>query len=147
MFWLVFWLALVCVIGFFALLARAAEKRQRMARQNHYRGSTLSLNSRNRPVRTRNAYRPASYEDEEEDAVDKDDYGDRCRVQAAGTIIYHPHVIDLDDYECSVCGRRFSKNRVECPYCNARFTDWKTDDMEFLEEEDELESWDEEEGW
>ena len=57
-----------------------------------------------------------------------------------------PHVIDPDDYECSACHRRFRKNQMACPYCGARFTGRVTDDMEFLEEEDELESWDEEDG-
>ena len=144
MFWLVFWLAVVCVIGFFALLAWAAGRRQRKARQNRYRGSASGLYSRTQPIRTGYAYRPPSYNDDE-DEEDEDDYGDR--VRATGTIIRHPHVIDPDDYECSVCGRRFSMDQAECPYCSARFTGRKTDDMEFLLEEDELESWDEEEGW
>ena len=34
MFWLVFWLALVCVIGIFVLLAGAAGRKQRKVRQN-----------------------------------------------------------------------------------------------------------------
>ena len=58
----------------------------------------------------------------------------------------HPHVIDPDDYECSVCGRRFRKDRMVCPYCSARFTGKVTDTEEWDEEEDELEAWDEEDG-
>ena len=55
-----------------------------------------------------------------------------------------PHVIDPDDYECSVCHHRFRKNVMVCPKCGTRFSDRKTDDEDFLFEEDELEAWDEE---
>ena len=60
--------------------------------------------------------------------------------------IDHPHVIDPDDYECSVCHRRFRKNQMACPYCGARFTGRVTDEDEFTDEEEELEAWDEEDG-
>ena len=60
--------------------------------------------------------------------------------------IDHPHVINDDDYECSVCHRRFRKDQMVCPYCRTRFYGRVEDDEEFDEEEDELESWDEEEG-
>lgn len=60
--------------------------------------------------------------------------------------IDHPHLIDSDDYECPICGRRFSRDRMSCPYCGVRFTDKKEDYEEFDEEEDEWEAWDEEEG-
>ena len=60
--------------------------------------------------------------------------------------IDHPHLIDSDDYECSICGRRFSRNQMSCPYCGVRFTDTKEDYEEFDEEEDEWDAWDEEEG-
>ena len=60
--------------------------------------------------------------------------------------IDRPHVIDPDDYECSVCHRRFRKNQMFCPYCGARFAGRVTDEEEFIFEEDELEAWDEEEG-
>ena len=60
--------------------------------------------------------------------------------------IDHPHVIDPDDYECSVCHRRFRKNQMSCPYCGARFAGRVTDEDEFTEEEEELEAWDEEDG-
>jgi len=58
--------------------------------------------------------------------------------------IDRPHVIDPDDYECSVCHRRFRKNQMTCPYCGARFGKQVTDEEEFIFEEDELEAWDEE---
>lgn len=61
--------------------------------------------------------------------------------------IDRPHVIDPDDYECSACHRRFRKDRMACPYCGARFTERVKDEGEFLFEEDELEAWDEEDGW
>ena len=61
--------------------------------------------------------------------------------------IDHPHVIDADDYECGICGRRFSGDRMTCPYCGVRFTGRKENYEEFDWEEDELEAWDEEEGW
>ena len=60
--------------------------------------------------------------------------------------IDRPHVMDPDDYECSVCHRRFGKNVMVCPYCGAKFTDRVTDEEEFIFEEDELEAWDEEDG-
>ena len=60
--------------------------------------------------------------------------------------IDRPHVIDPDDYECSVCHRRFRKEQMVCPYCGARFTAQVKDEEEFDFEEDELEAWDEEDG-
>ena len=60
--------------------------------------------------------------------------------------IDRPHVIDPDDYECSVCHRRFRKEQMVCPYCGTRFSARVTDDEDFIFEEDELESWDEEDG-
>ena len=60
--------------------------------------------------------------------------------------IDRPHVIDEDDYECSACHRRFRKDVMVCPYCGTRFAERVTDEEEFCLEEDELESWDEEEG-
>ena len=60
--------------------------------------------------------------------------------------IERPHVIDADDYECSVCHRRFRENQMTCPHCGAQFSGNVTDTEEWDEEEDELEAWDEEEG-
>ena len=60
--------------------------------------------------------------------------------------IDRPHVIDPDDYECSVCHRRFRKEQMVCPYCAARFTERVKDEEEFDDEEEELEAWDEEDG-
>lgn len=60
--------------------------------------------------------------------------------------IDRPHVIDPDDYECSVCHRQFRKEQMVCPYCGARFTAQVKDEEEFDFEEDELEAWDEEDG-
>ena len=60
--------------------------------------------------------------------------------------IDHPHVIDDDDYECSVCHRRFRQNTMICPNCGVRFSGRVTDEEEFDEEEEELEAWDEEDG-
>ena len=60
--------------------------------------------------------------------------------------IDRPHYIDDDDYECSVCGRRFDREQMSCPYCGSTFTDTEKDYGEFDEEEDEWDAWDEEEG-
>lgn len=60
--------------------------------------------------------------------------------------IDRPHVIDPDDYECSVCHRRFRKEQMVCPYCRVRFSVRVMDDEDFVYEEDELEAWDEEDG-
>ena len=59
--------------------------------------------------------------------------------------IDHPHLIDADDYECGVCGRRFSRDSMSCPHCGIVFAARKEDYEEFDEEEDEWEAWDEEE--
>lgn len=60
--------------------------------------------------------------------------------------IDHPHLIESSDYECTICGRRFGRNQMSCPYCGVRFTGTKEDFEEFDEEEDEWAAWDEEEG-
>ena len=62
------------------------------------------------------------------------------------TRIYHPHVVEEDDYECGICGYRFSKADSSCPHCGVRFNCAVTDEEEYDEEEDELEDM-EEEGW
>ncbi len=59
--------------------------------------------------------------------------------------IDRPHVLDPDDYECSVCHRRFRKDQMVCPYCGTRFAERVTDEEEFIDEEEELEEWDDEE--
>ena len=72
--------------------------------------------------------------------------GKRTAARKGPFRIDRPHVIDPDDYECSVCHRRFRKNQMSCPYCGARFAECVTDEEEFIFEEDELEAWDEEDG-
>ena len=62
------------------------------------------------------------------------------------TTTSYEEYIDDDDYECSVCHRRFRRGGMVCPYCGARFSGRVTDEAEFDEEEDELEAWDEEDG-
>ena len=61
--------------------------------------------------------------------------------------VERPHVIEDTDYECSVCGCRFPETASVCPCCGARFEGKQKDWEEFDLEEDELEAWDEEEGW
>ncbi len=56
------------------------------------------------------------------------------RSRGEPTRIDHPHYIDVDDYECSVCGARFRKNNMVCPRCGTRFSGTKEDDEEFIEE-------------
>lgn len=60
--------------------------------------------------------------------------------------IDHPHYADHDDYECSICGHRFSRDSMSCPNCGVLFNGKKEDDTEWEEEEDEWDTWDEEEG-
>ena len=60
--------------------------------------------------------------------------------------IDHPHYYSADEYECAVCGTRFEKASMTCPHCGVRFNGTKTDEEEFLEEEDEMSYWDKEEG-
>ena len=52
--------------------------------------------------------------------------------------ISHPHLLSEDNYECPVCGRRFTKNTMSCPYCHACFTGTREDEDEFLDEEEFL---------
>ena len=61
-----------------------------------------------------------------------------------GHRIEHPHVIEADDYECSECGGRFSSDETVCPYCGAELTESFVNEDEFMEEEEEMEAWDEE---
>ena len=72
--------------------------------------------------------------------------GKRGRAPKSPYRIDRPHVIDDDDYECSVCHRRFRKAEAACPYCGTRFSGRVVDDEEFEDEEEELEAWDEEDG-
>ena len=53
--------------------------------------------------------------------------------------IYHPHVIEEDDYECSRCHARFRKEAVCCPKCGITMSG-KTvkDEDEWIDEEEEL---------
>ena len=48
--------------------------------------------------------------------------------------IHHPHYVQEDEYECSVCRARFSEDVMVCPACGARFSRLRQDDMEFIEE-------------
>jgi len=71
----------------------------------------------------------------------------RENKQMKGTRIDHPHYVTDDEYECSVCGRRFMKNVLTCPCCGAVFTRVVTNNDEWAEEFDEECDMDEEEGW
>ena len=53
--------------------------------------------------------------------------------------IYHPHVIEADDYECSRCHARFRKEAVSCPKCGTTMSG-KTvkDEDEWIDEEEKL---------
>ena len=53
--------------------------------------------------------------------------------------IDHPHYIEKDDHECSICRARFRGKSMTCPKCGARFTGSQEDDEEFIEE---MELWD-----
>ena len=70
----------------------------------------------------------------------------KTAVRKGPVRIDHPHLIDPDDYECSVCHSRFRKSTMACPFCGVRFTGTETDEEEFLDEEEEWDAWDEEDG-
>ena len=53
------------------------------------------------------------------------------RAPQAPHRIDRPHVIDPDDHECSVCGRRFRENTMKCPHCGARLVSRVTNEDEF----------------
>ena len=62
--------------------------------------------------------------------------------------IDHLHYIDRDEYECPKCHTVFKKNVMVCPNCGLRFTGAQKDMTAYddeLEEELEMDEWDEEE--
>ncbi len=62
--------------------------------------------------------------------------------------IDHCHYSDPDEYECPKCHTRFRKNTMVCPNCGTRFTGTREDMTAYddeLEEELEMDEWDEEE--
>ena len=75
--------------------------------------------------------------------------GEKTSASGKGiTQVYHPHYISDDEYECGVCGARFEKELGVCPQCGARFNRSETDEEEYddeLEDELEMDDWDEEE--
>ena len=94
--------------------------------------------------------RPQVFEDtDDEDSEDEDWFSEDAQGKRRGGAVRveRPHVIEDTDYECSSCGSRFSEAASVCPCCGARFEGKKKDWEEFDLEEDELEAWDEEEGW
>ncbi len=64
------------------------------------------------------------------------------------TLVYRPHYITDDEYECGNYGERFSRSASVCPRCGARFGRTEKNEDEYddeLEEELEMDEWDEEE--
>ena len=61
------------------------------------------------------------------------------RTGEAAHWIYRPHVMGKDDYECSRCHARFSRESPACPRCGIRMSG-KTvkDEAEWFDEEEEL---------
>ena len=51
--------------------------------------------------------------------------------------IKHTHVFDPDDYECSVCGERFSNPSPKCPSCGVPLMD-TYDPQDWVDEMEEL---------
>ena len=63
--------------------------------------------------------------------------------------IDHPHYVSRDEYECGVCGERFRRNTMTCPHCGTLLERRVTDKREYdeeLEEELEMDDWDDEDG-
>ena len=58
-----------------------------------------------------------------------------------------PHYCDEDEHVCTICGYRFDRDIMSCPHCGVRFNNIRTDERAYDFEEDEMEAWDEEEGW
>ena len=61
--------------------------------------------------------------------------------------IDHLHYTDPDEYECTKCGARFRKDVMMCPKCGTRFSGTKKDMTDYddeLEEELDMDEWDEE---
>ena len=70
------------------------------------------------------------------------------RTENSTRRIDRPHYIDRDEYECPRCHARFTRNVMVCPNCGTRFTGTREDMTAYddeLEEELEMDEWDEEE--
>ena len=53
--------------------------------------------------------------------------------------IYHPHVIEADNYECSHCHARFQRETPHCPKCGTSMIGKTiTDENEWIDEEETL---------
>ena len=51
--------------------------------------------------------------------------------------IKHTHLYDQEDYECSVCHRRYRNAAPSCPACGAKLSAVK-DDLGWIDEAEEL---------
>ena len=58
-----------------------------------------------------------------------------------------PHYMSEDESVCTVCGRRIPAYMPSCPNCGVRFNAVRENTEKWDEEFDEMEAWDEEEGW
>ena len=70
------------------------------------------------------------------------------RKRTAGSFIRVciPHLIEDDEYKCSICGRRFRKDTMICPGCGVLFDSVVVDEEEYEDEAEEMEAWDDEDG-
>ncbi len=62
--------------------------------------------------------------------------------------IDRPHYLGPDEHECPQCGAKFQSDTMQCPNCGARFTGTREDMTAYddeLEEELDMDDWDEEE--
>lgn len=109
------------VLAVIAYIAREAKNRK----AQEYLSSRSANRSYSKPaVQRMNSVCSVLDEEDEED------------VETA-TLIFHPHYISDNEYECSACGERFGHREYRCPECGARFTDFEKDEEEWEEEFDE----------
>lgn len=69
--------------------------------------------------------------------------------ERARTRTYVPHYVEEDEYVCGICGARFDRAYSTCPHCGVIFNSAAVDEDEYdeeLEDELEMDDWDEEEG-
>lgn len=71
------------------------------------------------------------------------------RNYLAGSFIrvHIPHLIEDDEYRCNNCGARFRQDVRICPSCGILFTGMVKDDSEYEDEAEEMDAWDEEDGF
>ena len=63
--------------------------------------------------------------------------GKKEPLERPRTKIHHPRYYEDDEYECGICGTRFSRDANACPHCGVHFNQTETN-WEAFDDEEEL---------